>query len=118
MNGSEKQVKWAEAIIKEAKNRMDTRLENAEGRKDGMKASGNYSEIEQVFYSVIAATAPAIKAELDKFDDAGHIINNQGTIRREAFVNVIKSGVCRAEIDTFLKSGQMSKQQVFDFILG
>lgn len=117
-NGSEKQIKWAEDIISQSKDRMDRRLEKAEGRKAGMIKNGTYTKTEKIFHDVISATAPAIKTELDRFDDARDIIEKRGTIRREAFIKVVKSGVAKPQIDAFLKTGGMTKKQVFDFIIG
>jgi hypothetical protein len=119
MNGSEKQVKWAEDIIRKAKAAMDTRHDKAKARYENMVSQNLDTEvmaIEEAFYNAVAKTYQLVKDELDKFDDAGDIINNDGVIKRKALVNAINSNTeAKAAYNALVATGKFTtKQQLFD----
>lgn len=122
MNGSEKQVKWAEDIIRNAKAAMDTKYDKARARHEGMVSrnlDANVMATEEAFYNAIAQTYQMVKIELDKLDNASDIINNQGVIKRKALVAAINGNPeAKAAYNDLVKTGKFeTKQQLFDFFL-
>lgn len=119
MNGSEKQVKWAEDIIRDAKAAMDTKYNKAQARYDNMVSQNldaDLMAIEAAFYNAVAKTYQLVKNELDNLDNAGEIINNQGIIRRRALINVLNGNAeAKATYKALIDTGKFqTKGQLID----